>query len=783
MKNKKFFNLFFQIIILLIAVLIFYRYHFGGNAFVPFDSKDQVYPYSVFVSQSYRSGEIPLWNPYIYSGTPSYADPLYMTFYPGTLLFLIPEFLGQHYFDYVELLHVFFGGLFIFLLLNDYKLNKWASLTAAIIFMLGGPLTGRIQHVTQISAVSLFPSILFFIHLGIKKQKLFWFGLSGFILGCALMIGYQPALLFCFIVLVYFVVENYSQHRLIKSNTKTIIFQFGFLVIMVIGCALIQVLPILQFAQHSSRPEFTYSDATAGSVPPSTLFTFIFPNLFNSIEGEYWGPIDVTEGYLFNGVIPLFIILFSLLSWKKANNIHKTFLVVLFISLFYSLGKYTPIFPILFKVFPPIRLFRRPSDALFIFQLGVAISVGFGLDLFFKELNQSYESTQKKLLFFVFVYIILVISAQSTISVYKPQTLIDDWYFSPNLIPLIAIFLPFILKNSQRTHLLFALAFVCIFVDITISSSNRWFNSTSKEFVSIDKNSVYGCSEIVRFLEEGLDDNYRYEAINAGSMWFNSSAIWKIPSSLGYSPLIVNTYNDFSNPLNVNNYRDFSGFIEGYNSPLFDLLGVKYVITNTVTMLDDLDPQVDSSQFTKVSSACNNVFENTNPIPLVYFVDDIIYLEQNSLYEYFSVGPYYDPREVVVLENIPAKLIDEYSLNENNLISLNKDAFEGTIDIKEKTNNKLILQSSSNNDGVLVLNDVNYPGWHVFIDGVEEELLVTNYAFKGVYVTPGEHTIEFVFDPPLYKIGLLIYLSCMTSLLLCFSVETFRKSDIPKKEN
>ena len=668
MKNKKFLNLFFQIIILLMAVLIFYRGHFEGNVFVPFDSKDQVYPYAVFISQSYRSGEIPLWNPYIYSGTPSYADPLYMTFYPGTLLFLIPEILSQHYFDYVEFLYIFLGGLSIFLLLNDYKLNKWASLAASIIFMLGGPLTGRIQHFTQISAVSLFPAILLFIHLGIKKQKLFWFGLSGFILGCALMIGYQPALLFCFVVLAYFVVENNYQHRFIKSNTKTIAFQFGFLIIIVIGCALIQVLPTLQFAQLSSRPEFTYSDATVNSVPPSTLFTFIFPNLFNSIEGEYWGPIDVTEGYLFNGVIPFFIILLSLMSWKRANNIHKYFLVVLFVSLFYSLGKYTSFYPILFKVFPPIRLFRRPSDALFIFQLGIAISVGFGLDLFSKELSRSYKNTQKKFFLFVFVYIILVFSAHSMINVYKPQTTIDDWYFLPNLIPLIAISLPFILKSTQKTYLLFMLVFVCIFVDITISSSNRWFNSTSKEFVSIDESSIYGCSEIVEFLKEGVDDYYRYEAINAGSMWFNSSAIWRIPSSLGYSPLIVNTYNDFSSPLNVNSYRDFSGFIESYNSSLFDLLGVKYVITNTVTTIDDLDPKVDSSQFTKISSSCNNVFENTNPIPLVYFVDDIIYLEQESLYEYFSDGPYYDPREVVALESLPDKLNNEYSVYENTAI-------------------------------------------------------------------------------------------------------------------
>jgi len=48
----------------------------------------------------------------------------------------------------------------------------------------------------------------------------------------------------------------------------------------------------------------------------------------------------------------------------------------------------------------------------------------------------------------------------------------------------------------------------------------------------------------------------------------------------------------------------------------------------------------------------------------------------------------------------------------------------------------------------LVYNDSYHKDWHVFIDGQEAKLLRANIAFKGVWVPPGEHSVEFKFGQP-----------------------------------
>ncbi len=76
-----------------------------------------------FAAQTYHSGQIPLWNPYLYAGTPAMGDPLYMAFSPVVLLFSIPSDLTMQFFDLVEILHILFGGICLYLFLRSLKVS------------------------------------------------------------------------------------------------------------------------------------------------------------------------------------------------------------------------------------------------------------------------------------------------------------------------------------------------------------------------------------------------------------------------------------------------------------------------------------------------------------------------------------------------------------------------------------------------------------------------------------------------------------------------------------
>ena len=64
----------------------------------------------------------------------------------------------------------------------------------------------------------------------------------------------------------------------------------------------------------------------------------------------------------------------------------------------------------------------------------------------------------------------------------------------------------------------------------------------------------------------------------------------------------------------------------------------------------------------------------------------------------------------------------------------------------------------------LVLNDSYFPGWKATVAGRLEPIRQANFAFRAVLVPAGQHTVQFVFDPIIWKVGLGI--SGVTLLIL-----------------
>jgi hypothetical protein len=57
--------------------------------------------------------------------------------------------------------------------------------------------------------------------------------------------------------------------------------------------------------------------------------------------------------------------------------------------------------------------------------------------------------------------------------------------------------------------------------------------------------------------------------------------------------------------------------------------------------------------------------------------------------------------------------------------------------------------------GLLILSDTYYPGWKVTVDGQPAQLLRTNYALRGVYLSTGKHQVVFRFAPHSLQLGLV----------------------------
>jgi hypothetical protein len=79
----------------------------------------------------------------------------------------------------------------------------------------------------------------------------------------------------------------------------------------------------------------------------------------------------------------------------------------------------------------------------------------------------------------------------------------------------------------------------------------------------------------------------------------------------------------------------------------------------------------------------------------------------------------------------------------------------GSVSITEYRPKYVKLQADAQTPAVLLLNDRIAPAWKAWVDQKPAPLLRCNYLMRGVFLTPGEHTVEFRFQPPLT----MLYLS------------------------
>jgi len=81
-----------------------------------------------------------------------------------------------------------------------------------------------------------------------------------------------------------------------------------------------------------------------------------------------------------------------------------------------------------------------------------------------------------------------------------------------------------------------------------------------------------------------------------------------------------------------------------------------------------------------------------------------------------------------------------------------------TCRIVRRTSNRVVIDANMANDGLLVVSELNFPGWHACLDGERTKLLAADYLLRAVYVPAGTHTVEFKYRPRSFTLGFLISL-------------------------
>ncbi len=73
----------------------------------------------------------------------------------------------------------------------------------------------------------------------------------------------------------------------------------------------------------------------------------------------------------------------------------------------------------------------------------------------------------------------------------------------------------------------------------------------------------------------------------------------------------------------------------------------------------------------------------------------------------------------------------------------------GTATITEYHPKSVKIQADASAQSVLLFNDRIAPDWYVRVDHQPAKLLRCNYIMRGVLLSPGSHTVEFIYRPSL----------------------------------
>ena len=84
-------------------------------------------------------------------------------------------------------------------------------------------------------------------------------------------------------------------------------------------------------------------------------------------------------------------------------------------------------------------------------------------------------------------------------------------------------------------------------------------------------------------------------------------------------------------------------------------------------------------------------------------------------------------------------------------------------------------KDGASTNALAVFSEIYYPkGWKAFVDGKEIEILRANYVLRALQLAPGEHKIEFRFEPQAYIIGNKVMMVSSIILLLAIAFGLFK---------
>ncbi|MEI7633137.1 MAG: hypothetical protein WCK47_02525 [bacterium] len=314
-----------------------------------------------FAVSSVRGGEIPLWNPFIFCGSPflpgmsaTLFDPLNWPF-----LLLLQQPLSM---NLVIIMHFILLGAGTVHYTRERGCSNISALFSGITVVLSSTLVCRAfaGHFTIVCTAAWIP-LLFCLQermfvVGARYIVPFGAVAACMFLGGHLQYAYYAGLLLAFHVVAWGIIER----RQIGHAGWWILRQAGYHAAA--GCiafalAAVEVVPAIDIVRHSARNiQHDENWLRFFSMPPESFLTLFVPRLFGS-HIDYWGRWYWWEVCYYLGISG-FVFCLTVIILRICLRIITPMVVLLIISLFLACAAYIPLVQLVLQWIPGWPLFR-----------------------------------------------------------------------------------------------------------------------------------------------------------------------------------------------------------------------------------------------------------------------------------------------------------------------------------------------------------------------------------------------------------------------------------------